>query len=514
MDFKAEMNVKAAVYMAAFCDNDMDVLQDKRLIPNSKVTEWVLENVPLVDLPDKVMERAYYFRWWTFRKHIRKTKDGYVISEFLADVPWAGKHNTINCAAGHHFYEGRWIKNSEYLDQYLRFWFEGGGSVRSYSFWVADAAYRHYLLTGDLSPLKRHFSDFVNNYEAWEISNGDESGLFWQVDDREGMELSMGGTGIRPNINSYMYAEAKAIANISRLLGEEQKAQIFDEKAASLKTLIIAKLWDTDAGFFKTFVTEKHRQIQQERYQGDNAYLDQPLGLCPVPELFGYVPWYYGVMDNEPNADFFRAWNFIVDKDYFAGPAGLATAPIKHPDFMRPHHHECAWDGPSWPYATCQTLGAMARMLRNNYRAELPVTARDFMKLAARYAAAHYLTNEKAETIDWIDENFNPLSGTWIARNRLYEWNDVNKDRGQYYNHSTFCDLIISDVIGLQCEEGGLITIHPLVADWPYFRLEGVRIRGYNIAVVYNKDTGLIATVDGNPAAQSPELGRIEFKVT
>jgi len=49
------------------------------------------ENVPLADLPDADMERTYYFRWWAYRKHIRRAPAGFVISEFQDDVPWAGK---------------------------------------------------------------------------------------------------------------------------------------------------------------------------------------------------------------------------------------------------------------------------------------------------------------------------------------------------------------------------------------------------------------------------------------
>ena len=421
-----------------------------------------------------------------------KSSDGFVISEFLADVPWAGKHNTINCAAVHHFNEGRWIKNPVYLDQYLNFWFEGGGSVRSYSFCVAHVAYQRYLVNGSIEPLKRHFANFISNYEAWERERGDESGLFWQIDDLEGMELSMGGTGLRPNINSYMYAEAKAISSIADLLSDEQAAKLYREKALQIGRLIKDILWDVETSFFKTFVSEKHRHIQKEKYQNengenDNAYLAQPLGLCPVPEIYGYTPWYYGVMDYETGEEYLKAWRFIMDPDFFAGPAGLATAPISHPHFMRPHHHECAWDGPSWPFATCQTLGAMAHMLRNADSKTPTVTRADFMKLMTQYAAAHRLKTPDGE-IDWIDENYDPITGDWIARDRLYEWDDPNKDRGQYYNHSTFCDLVISDVIGLRCMEDGEIKVRPMAEDWPYFMLDGVRVRGHDITVIYDND--------------------------
>ncbi len=84
-------------------------------IPNADAWDWMRRNVPLFECPDKEIEQTYFFRWWTYRKHIRMTPEGFVITEFLPNVPWAGKHNTISCPAGHHFYEGRWIADPRYL---------------------------------------------------------------------------------------------------------------------------------------------------------------------------------------------------------------------------------------------------------------------------------------------------------------------------------------------------------------------------------------------------------------
>src|ERR1700749_2929977 len=77
-------------------------------IPNAEAWDFLKNNIPLLDCPDPQIQRIYYFRWWTYRKHIEKTPDGFIISEFLPHVPWAGKFNSIPCAAGHHFCEGRW----------------------------------------------------------------------------------------------------------------------------------------------------------------------------------------------------------------------------------------------------------------------------------------------------------------------------------------------------------------------------------------------------------------------
>ena len=124
-------------YVDAFNADDNELYQ--QLYPNAAAWGFLKENIPLFECPDKELERTYYFRWWTYRKHIRQTTDGIVITEFLPDVPWAGKHNTISCPAGHHFYEGRWLQDAKILDDYAVFWFRKGGDPRKYSFWAADA---------------------------------------------------------------------------------------------------------------------------------------------------------------------------------------------------------------------------------------------------------------------------------------------------------------------------------------------------------------------------------------
>ena len=158
---------------------------------------------------------------------MKKTVEGvYVVTEFHPDVPWAGKENTISCPAGHHFREGRWLHDPKYLSDYAKFWLRGGGgSPRSYSFWIADSIWQFVIVTGDFSLAEELLSDLVANYEAWEKDRLHPNGLFWQIDDRDGMEVSIGGSGYRATINSYMYGDAVAIARIAALSGKLELAE-------------------------------------------------------------------------------------------------------------------------------------------------------------------------------------------------------------------------------------------------------------------------------------------------
>ena len=173
-------------YIEAFNASDRELYPG--YITNGAAWNFLENNIPLFECPDRDIETTYYFRWWTYRKHIKQTPGGFVITEFLPDVPWAGKDNSIDCAAGHHLYEGRWLADDKYLDDYSVFWFRKGGEPRRYGAWLADALWSRYLVNGNVRLLQELLPDLVKNYEAWENSHFGTNGLFWQSDDRDGME--------------------------------------------------------------------------------------------------------------------------------------------------------------------------------------------------------------------------------------------------------------------------------------------------------------------------------------
>ncbi len=239
----------------------------KNSFPNAKAWEFLAPNIPLFQCPDEDLERTYYFRWWTYRKHLSETPDGWVVTEFLPKVPWSAKHNTICCPAGHHFYEGRWLADAKYLDDYAAFWFRKGGNPRYYSFWAADAVYAHYLVKGNKALATGLLDDLVKNYQGWEESRLTPDGLFWQIDDRDGMEVSIGKSGKRATINSYMFGDATAIARIAELAGRKELAVEYRAKAERLRQLVETKLWDPEAKFFKTLQRSNYELVTPKNSQ-------------------------------------------------------------------------------------------------------------------------------------------------------------------------------------------------------------------------------------------------------
>jgi hypothetical protein len=485
-------------------------------IPNAEAFDFLEENIPLFECPDKDFERTWYFRWWTYRKHVKETPDGYVITEFLPEVSWSGKHNTISCPAGHHFYEGRWLRNTRILDDYATFWLRKGGQPRLYSFWIADAYLARHRVNPNEAFLVDLLPDLVANYEAWETGwvwppwrNQNihhiglrENGMFFTIDDRDGGEVSIGGHGYRPTLNSFMYGDAKAIAAIARMAGNDELVGRFEKKAADLKRLVQENLWDSEAQFFKV-LSEEGR-------------------LAKVRELYGFTPWYF----NLPDPGYEAAWAQLMNREGFYAPYGPTFAEQRHPGFKIAYEgHECQWNGPSWPMATSGVLTALANLL-NHYEQTVVGKAAYFETLKC-YTRSHQLKGADGKVVPWIDENLNPYTGDWIARTRLHGWAETDsdlerrkggKDRGKDYNHSSYNDLIITGLLGLRPRADAVVEVNPLLPEntWDYFCLDNVFYHGRNLTIIwdktgaqYGRGRGLAVFADGQEIARSPSLSKL-----
>jgi hypothetical protein len=500
------------------------------LVPNAAAWDWIVANAPLFDCPSARFEEIYYFRWWTYRKHIRQTPDGRVITEFITPVSHAGPHNTVACAVGHHLAEGRWLRDQAFLDEYARFWFRSGPNggpaehFHKFSSWVAAALYERSLVTGDRQFVIDLLDDLVADYRVWEAERRNEDGLFWQFDVRDGMEESISGSrtakNVRPTINSYMVANARAIARIAEWAERPELVEEFQAKAESLCWLITSALWDDNAQFFKV------------RFENGE--------LSDAREAIGFIPWVFDLA----GAEHAQAWAQIRDPQGFWAPWGLTTAERRHPAFRTHGTGTCEWDGAVWPFATSQTLRGLANVLRDSPplqgaarggsadageqrgaadpvdgnierpspdpslrgRGRIGVTRRDYFEQLLAYARSHQLDGRA-----YIGEYLDETTGKWLITGPKAE-------RSRFYNHSTFNDLVITGLLGLVPREDDVVEIDPLMPDdgWDWFCLDGVPYRGRSLTIVwdrtgerYDRGAGFSLWVDGQELTRSRTLERI-----
>lgn len=407
---------------------------------------------PSFSCSDKSLKETWDYRCRLFNMHIKETAEGYIVTEFLPDVPWAGKYNAISCPAMFHILDGRWLTDKKVISDYIDFWCNNPRDAMNYSFPLCFSTFEYYKVTGDRSILKRNYSKLCENVALWEKNNLTDNGMFTQLCDRDGMEYSVSGNGIRTTVNSYMYGEYDALDKISRLL---KIASDYGEKAEKLKFLIQKNLWNEKLGFFTT--------LHEDGSKAD------------VRELTGYVPYAFGV-----TADHTEVFDELWKKDGFYGKYGPTTAERRHPEFNKYFDHECLWNGPSWPFATSQTLQGFISLLDKGVCDEY-VDPDKFLDLLNIYSSSQRDTDMKP----YIDENLDADTGEWIARRILCSQDRSDKDRGRDYNHSSFIDITVRGVCGIVLTEKGF-RVRKHLSDKTDFELGGIKIRSRDVAVIKN----------------------------
>ncbi len=469
-------------------------MEDENLsfaFPNEKSWEWMEANIPLFECPQDNFEEIYYFRWWSFRKHLKETPMGWGITEFLVDRPYADKYNLISCALGHHIMEARWLRNQEFLKGDVHQWFRGNegkpmGKLHKFSSWTAYALLQSYYVTGDRDFTLDMLPDLTAEYAQWESEKRNANGLYWQADVRDGMEEQISGgrheKNLRPTINSYMYGNAEAIAEMAALKGDAKLQALFTAKADTIKELLDAELWNPESEFFET-VKEKG-------------------GFAGVREAIGFIPWYFNIPTTEQSV----AWKQVMDEGGFLAPYGMTTAERRHPDFRSHGCCKCEWDGPIWPFATSQTMVGMANLL-NNYEQNVVNDSVYFGQMQL------YVESQYHRGRPYIGEYQDEVTGYWLKG---------DQERSRYYNHSTFADLIISGLVGLRPRADQVVEVNPLVpaGKWDWFALDRVNYHGKTLTIVwdktgekYGKGKGLYLLVDGKEVARRAELGKLTAEI-
>ena len=474
--------------------------------------DWFERQIPIFDCPDAEINTTYYYRWELVTRHLvyGNPNFGYAFTEFANRPFWSGAYGTISCPAGHQIYEVRWLHDPRYVRDYVRFWMRHpGAQPRNYSFWAADSAWAAHQVHPHVGFVKDLLPDLINNYQQWESRCWvEEMGMFWQLGHDDGMEFDInaqqtkdilrGGQSLRPSFNAYMWADAQAIARIAALSGETEAVEKFRAKAARIKSQVEAKLWDPKRQFFFPMSNQEHEKDGHVVKKHTLTYESGQFAGSPHGrELHGYVPWAF----NLPGAGFEGAWKFLVDEAYFKAPFGPSTVERNDPLFALKDSC-CWWSGQSWPFATTQTLKAMANLLQGYQQGF--VGRSDYADLLHTFAITH-----RKDGKPYIAEAIHPITGSW-------DGHDI-PNRSEHYFHSGFTDLVITGLVGLIPAAGDQLTIHPLAPDsWDYFALDGVMYHGHLLTILwdrtgerYGAGEGFQILVDGERVGGAPRPGKL-----
>lgn len=475
---------------------------------------WFEQNIPFFECSNPDLTGIYYYRWALYKSHLKDIgPKGYIVTEFLPDVSWAIKPvQSLNDATAFHIYEGRWLKDSRYVDDYIDFMYASGGNDRHFSESIADAAYANYLARGDTAFAVKNLESMKRIFDLWSDHYDPAKSLYFIAPISDATEFSIasidasggkwglrGGNAFRPTINSFMFANAEAISRLSTLAGDTAAATEYAARAEALRQTVLRDLWNPQLAHFV------------DRYKANNKFVKY-WDFIRGRELAGYAPWAFDLPDHDPK--YVESWKYLLSPKNFAGPFGLRTVEPSYEYYMRqyiyepltdPKKPECQWNGPSWPFDTTLVLEGMANLL-NDY-SQTTVKPGDYVALLEQYARQHSLDGRPD-----LQEDYNPDTGAVI----------VGLPRSHHYNHSGFTNLIITGLAGLRPRADNTLEVNPLIPhetgapnSIDYLCLENVPYHGHSVTILYDRHgtryklgAGLQVFVDGRQVVKPAALGR------
>lgn len=310
---------------------------------------WYRNRMPFFDSNDRTITDVYYYRWKIFRSHQRDLgTNGYISTEFLDNIGWqTNPWASLNDATGFHLLEGRWCRDRRFKEDYATFMYSSNSNTRQYSESMATSVWQGYLVDGVANDAIARLDAMQSVFNAWQDSFDASKGLYWvepirdateytisSIDASNGVDGFFGGDAFRPSINSFQYANAKAIASLAALKGDmKSTVDIFSYKAAAIKLNLQNALWNST---FKHFI---------DRYRVNNAFVRY---WAPIRgrELVGFVPWTHDLPDDA--VKYASAWQHILNSSELAGPHGLRTVEPSYQYYMRQYRYkgpnpECQW---------------------------------------------------------------------------------------------------------------------------------------------------------------------------
>lgn len=492
--------------------NNNKIIDSNKLASQSfkEDAQWYIDNIPFFECSDKKIQEVYYYRWKLYKSHIRNVgESGYVITEFLDNVSWdKDPYSSLNDATGFHIYEGRWLKDNQYVNGYINYLYSGGGNDRHFSEGITDATFASYLVNADSAFVIDQLGIMQHIYNLWLDHYDLNKNLYYieplldateytisSIDASGGKDGFTGGHAFRPTINSFMYGNALAISKIALLKGDSALSRLYLNRAAQIRLNVQQSLWNDSLEHFS------------DRYQVTNNFVHY-WNFIRGRELAGFVPWCYNLPENTTKYN--TAWKHLMDTTKLSGKYGLRTVEPSFQYYMKQYRYEgtkpeCQWNGPSWPFQTTQVLVAMANLL-NNYSQDI-VKKSDYLKILRLYTEQHYIADGQLN----LQEDYNPDNGKPI----------VGLSRSHHYNHSGYNDLIITGLCGIRPSSGNTLIINPLVDNTiQYFCLEDIIYHGQKIIVVYDKDgskyklgKGLSVFVNGKKVLVKNSNGKYEVEI-
>ena len=485
---------------------------------------WFFDNVPYFDASDPAFKKMWYYRWWVVRFNLTQadTPDlqGYRFYEGKL-----GFDNEISFAVPVQLKELTYLRDPEFGLQQAENSYRNlsGGAVvdppgspywgETYSHWIA-AAVAEFHRVHPIPPerLRALLPLMAGDVRAWlTLYDRDRDSLPEREKPRAtGYDLDLlsywffAGTKLDldadlPNLErvefaSFVYANARAVAELARAAGTPAVAAEFDDTAERIRQSAVTQLWDDATQFFYPQRTPDHTRV-------------------PIRELHGFFPFTMLLAPDEPR--YLGAMRKFVDPEEFWS---------RFPPVITSQYYYRRWtwemDGLTRniaPHPISMGGRTLLQVLKH-YHQDI-ITPDHFMALMARYTALMYA-------------GVNPYDPLWRPNAHEYysKWEPHQVSRHpkpsdiSHDFHSMYCALVVEGVVGLTPRRDEKIELQPAALEWTHFLLDRLRYRDKNLTVVWDRPDGQIhyrdypegfsLYVDGRRAFTRDHLSHILYDPT
>lgn len=483
---------------------------------------WFVDNAPYFDAPDMGFKKMWYYRWWV----VRFSMVDMATSDLQGHAFYEGKlgfDNPIGFAVPLQIKELTYARNPVFafdqLSNSYRNRAENGAVIdppgspywnETYSHWIAGAAAElhrvHPLPPEFLRALLPAMAEDVRGWMTAYDADGDAlperdrprvTGYdldilsYWYFDGTRLDQQAEPPPMERADYAAFVYANAVGVAELADAAGDAALASEFRERAARIRAAVLKALWDDQTAFF------------YPQRAGDDA-------RAPLREIHGFFPFTTELAPNEPR--YTAALAALVDPDDFWA---------RYPPVITSLKHYKTWD---WtmdgltrniaPHPI--SMGARTALQAIKHYDNHPITPARFMELMRRYN-------------DLLYPGVHPSDPTWRPNAHEYysKWepyaqsprpkpSDISHDF-----HSMYISLVVEGVVGLTPRIDERIELQPMAQEWSYFALDGLRYRGHNLTMIWDRPDGEVRYqgrpegfslyIDDQLAFTRPDLGHVVY---
>jgi hypothetical protein len=486
--------------------------------------KWFDDNVAFFDCSDPDVAKMYYHRWYVLKKNSMDPRAGRLRWRAFSEGRWRSTWypNVISYGAGHQIREARWLADPSYWEGHLRTFAHNerpdgvypshvtpaGQKGGQYTDWITAAALDGYLVHPDRKLLEEVADLLAANARGWDkvyahpgthllvVDSHWWTGMEWQPSffSFSGYKTDPGNRAMpkvntplmRIDLTAYNYGNARAVARVYDLLGDREKARAFADLAARTKDDLQKHMWDAGGHFFYSLRASDGKKAD-------------------VKEVIGVYPFYFDLPD--AGRGYERAWESLLDPKQFWTRWPVASASEQCPAYSQtgwPHDPAsgtaCMWNGPTWPHANSLVMSAMANTLRHYPPCALK--REHLWELFRSFTRAQYRDGDRARP--WTGEYYNGDDGSWKTAERDY-------------NHSTYNDVLLGDLLGLVPRADDVLEIDPLLPAGALdrFALDGQAYHGHRVSLRWDakgpQGGRFEVWIDGQRAGAFGELQKARF---